>query len=179
MHMHTHMHMHMHMSMHMSMHMHLQLGGDAVELVELAAGYHHVALRTRDGAVLVPFADACAAPPRGLFVVALEALATFSQIGLDDDARADLARACAQLVRHTLPACRRSPAVQAVLADHLPRAATALLRGGAPEAEALLRCLIEVMWVPSQGDEALVEELRRVAPATPLGGVAAQLLAGR
>ena len=59
------------------------------------------------------------APPRGLFVVALEALATFSQIGLDDDARADLARACAQLVRHTLPACRRSPAVQAVLADRL------------------------------------------------------------
>ena len=137
------------------------------------------ALVARDGAVLVPFADACAAPPRGLFVVALEALATFSQIGLDDDARADLARACAQLVRHTLPACRRSPAVQAVLADHLPRAATALLRGGAPEAEALLRCLIEVMWVPSQGDEALVEELRRVAPATTLGGVAAQLLAGR
>ena len=131
--------------------------------------------------MLVPFADACAAPPRGLFVVALEALATFSQIGLDDDARADLARACAQLVRHTLPACRRSPAVQAVLADRLPRAATALLRGGAPEAEALLRCLIEVMWVPSQGqgDEALVEELRRVAPATTLGGVAAQLLAGR
>jgi len=35
------------------------------------------------------------------------------------------------------------------------------------------------MWVPSQGDEALVEELRRVAPATTLGGVAAQLLAGR
>ena len=65
-----------------------------------------------------------------------------------------------------------------VLADHLPRAATALLQGGAPEAEALLRCLIEVMWVPSQ-DEALVEELRRVAPATTLGGVAAQLLAGR
>ena len=30
------------------------------------------ALVARDGAVLVPFADACAAPPRGLFVVALE-----------------------------------------------------------------------------------------------------------
>ena len=68
-----------------------------------------------------------------------------------------------------------------VLTDRLPRAATALLRGGAPEAEALLRYLIEVMWVPSQGqgDEALVEELRRIAPATTLGGVAAQLLAGR
>ena len=69
--------------------------------------------------------------------------------------------------------------MQAVLADHLPHATTALLRGGAPEAEALLRCLVEVMWVPSQGDEALVEELRRVAPATTPGGVAAQLLAGR
>ena len=39
--------------------------------------------------VLVPFADACAKPPCGLFVAALAALATFSKTGLDADARAD------------------------------------------------------------------------------------------
>ena len=130
------------------------------------------ALVARDGSVLLPFADHCAAAPRGLFVVALDALATFAPTVLDD-AHADLARACAQLIRHTLPSCRRST-VQTILADHLPRAATALLRGGCPHTEALVRCLVEVEW--AGGDAALVEELRRVNEATTLGGLAAQLL---
>ena len=57
----------------------------------------------RRGARALRRRAAVGAPGARAGVVALEALATFSQIGLDDDARADLARACAQLVRHTLP----------------------------------------------------------------------------
>ena len=132
------------------------------------------ALVARDGAVLVPFADARAAPPRGLFVVALGGLRDLLADRVWTTTRARTWPGPAPSSCGTrLPACRRSPAVQAVLADRLAARGDGAPPGRRAGGGALLRCLIGVMWVPSRTKPP--SEASRIAPATTLGGVAAQL----
>ena len=130
------------------------------------------ALAARDGAVLVPFGPTLRPRRRaGCSWARALALATFSQIVLDDDARADLARACARLCGTRAPraAGRRR-------ARRLPRGAPPARRrrssgGGAPEAARCLRVSHrrDVGPVPGQGD-APRGGARAAAPATTLGG---------